>query len=88
MKQRKTHKVREAKLKRASREVNEILNEGTKGWIFTSPGTRALVWFRCYEAQKMHGEKAGYSISRTEARHTLWGYGLDLDEILAEVGLE
>ncbi len=75
------------KLEQASQKINEILKEKTQGWYFASPGQRAIKWFKCYYIQKIFGEEAGYSISRTDARFALMAYDIDLDAMLIEAGL-
>ena len=77
----------EQRLAQAAEQVNKTLAEKTHGWYFVRPSVRALKWFKHYYITKIHGENAGYSISRTDARWALAGYGLDLDAMLAEVGL-
>jgi len=77
------------KLEQAAEQINEILEKATNGWYFVSPGKRALTWFKCYEAHRLvTGERAGYSISRTEARWILAAHNIDLDAMLASVGLK
>ena len=76
------------KLELAAKQINEILEKTTNGWYFVAPGKRALKWFKCYELHRLAtGERAGYSISRTDARYALMAYQLDLDAMLAEAGL-
>ena len=76
-------------LQAAADKVNQILNEATTYKVFVLPSKRALKWFNRYEVELAFKGKdgAGYSISRTDARWQLFSLGIDLDAMLAEVGL-
>ena len=74
-------------LQTAADKVNKILKEQTNGMYFVSPSKRALRWFKLYDWCYVMGQTGGYSISRTDARMGLLEYDIDLDALLASVGL-